>query len=750
MKTHSKVKFIVIAIIMFFVATGFCVLNSTVSQATIIPSESGAENDNQRIVQEVAKAYYLKGDNIQYEGARRNQYGAPEEVTSQSASYLVCSGFTYATYYNAFNLVTPEVTIKINAYGRDFYQKLGHEDVVLYEGAEHQNKITSETYHDDILNLLQVGDIISYYRGDGGHATLVYDFKYDNNGRKTEAIILHSTSNFIKTTNKLSHGLSWNDAAPNSITGVDEGTVQYSDLTHLINWTKSASNFTIYRPLAQASAGVYNRVSCTGTGSNIDNITCSSERSPLTQKESSLARLAYPGIQIEKTVDAFNGSVVEPGDTLTYTISITNNSNAEYKNIPITENIPTDLVSSNTGASQLKWTISSIPAGATYHQSYSVKVKNDTTLKGREIISTGNVANIPSATVTNTIGRNLTSEEKSKIVTSYNSLRTTHTGIDLINQIYVSALEQDLGLTHLKLAAHHNTDSNSDSVKERNRVCNPYFETTSSGALLNSVWGSTAGRNEILNQEHILAKNVLNHYYSVVNVSYQDTTTCLTKVEGVVTAAPKNWGLSNTGSPDTANRSDRAMRVYPETLQTGDILLYANTGSTMEGKDPVTKENGTYAFIWIENSDGVSGNFYGVNSLVDGTPLNQISGVNNKSANNLQTLFGKDYYVILRPSLTMTESVNPEPEPIPEPTPEPEPVPVPDIPEEGDQSSNDKNTGIIEIPNTGAKESVQESNPMSNIASAAIVVAVIVIIRITAPIFRRKILGHSVQFGRKQ
>ena len=38
----------------------------------------------------------------------------------------------------------------------------------------------------------------------------------------------------------------------------------------------------------------------------------------------------------------------------------------------------------------------------------------------------------------------------------------------------------------------------------------------------------------------------------------------------------------------------------------------------------------------------------------DGSQLNKISGTNGIGSNNLQTLFGKDYYVILRPSITMT------------------------------------------------------------------------------------------------
>lgn len=90
--------------IFVFITMHCLVLPQNPSLATIKPSEISTENDNQKIIQEIASAYYRKGDNIQYESQRRSQYISPEDITNQYASYLVCSGFTYATYYNAFNM----------------------------------------------------------------------------------------------------------------------------------------------------------------------------------------------------------------------------------------------------------------------------------------------------------------------------------------------------------------------------------------------------------------------------------------------------------------------------------------------------------------------------------------------------------------------------------------------------------------------------------------------------------------------
>ena len=263
-------------------------------------------------------------------------------------------------------------------------------------------------------------------------------------------------------------------------------------------------------------------VNCDGTGTNINNYTCTSQTSTFDQKDSSLSRIAYKGIQIEKTVDVFNGSVVEPGDTLTYTISITNNSDSEYNNISLVESIPTDLVVAENGSSILNWNVDTIPASTTYRKNYRVKVKNDKSLIGKKIISKGTVANIPSSTVTNTIGYNLNTTEKTAIESAYNDLKNTYSGINLIDKIYQKSLGYSLELTDLKLAAHHNTGNDSNNIKNLNQNCNSYFESTNSDALLNTVWGLYEGRNEILNQDHPLAKNVLNNYYSALFTEYQE------------------------------------------------------------------------------------------------------------------------------------------------------------------------------------------------------------------------------------
>lgn len=717
MKTTNKHKKILRITICAFVGAltmSFLHFSSYLtSMATIIPSADGATNDNQRIIQEVAKAFYLKGDSIQYELPRRDQFIAPEDITSQSAAYMVCSSFTYAIYYNAFGLVTPLTTKSLNAYGHAFHDVVGHDDIVMYREGEMWPDTTAgkASLKNELLANLQVGDMITYYSSDSnsGHVVLVYDFEFDDSNNKTDAIVLHAVTSYKKNTNKLWYGLSWNNNEPNSITGIDEGTLNYDKLDRIINWITRPSDkndyFMLYRPLALGGS-TYNRASCDDVA--IEDVECSSEPDTFATTNTSLARLNYPGIQIEKTVNVFNGSVVKPGDTLTYDIAITNNSDSAYQNISIVENIPTNLVTASGGASQLNWTISSIAPGATSHQQYSVTVKNDTHLYGQQIISTGSVAGIPSAKVTNTIGNNLTSAEKASIVNAYNNLKNTYSGAKLIDQIYTNALGANLDLENAKLFEHHNATGNPDWVKNVNSACNPYFSLTDNGALLKSQYGKAIGRNAMLNTNHALTTSVLNNYYSSLYYYYKDTDSC------ECTMIHQKYWNEYENDPAIRERSARAIRVYPETLQTGDVLIYANTGTTKQNSDPITQEDGIYAFVWIEGNQG--GNFYGVNSLVNGSPQNEIYGVNNESANSLQTLFGKDYYVILRPALSMVEESE-------DPTVDPDDTKPDDEPADGSNTEIDgSTTEEPTIPNTGSSGAAQSNSISDNLMVAGFII----------------------------
>ena len=110
----------------------------------------------------------------------------------------------------------------------------------------------------------------------------------------------------------------------------------------------------------------------------------------------------------------------------------------------------------------------------------------------------------------------------------------------------------------------------------------------------------------------------------------------------------KNW--ENMVYPES--RSQRADTVYKDNFKTGDILIYKNTQDP-EGKDVTyQKEDGIYYLIYIDEESKIT---------VDGEEFCGFIGINEDGKMNkittdytsLQTLLGKDYYAILRPSMTM-------------------------------------------------------------------------------------------------
>ena len=111
-------------------------------------------------------------------------------------------------------------------------------------------------------------------------------------------------------------------------------------------------------------------------------------------------------------------------------------------------------------------------------------------------------------------------------------------------------------------------------------------------------------------------------------------------------------------------------------LKTGDILIYINRNDIVYSvdnnqltKNYITYENGEYSYIYIEGKGFVGVNLGddGISNTLDDRNeftakyykdknLELCSNCNNPSdeflqMGNLLTLFGKDYYVILRPSL---------------------------------------------------------------------------------------------------
>ena len=168
--------------------------------------------------------------------------------------------------------------------------------------------------------------------------------------------------------------------------------------------------------------------------------------------------MKYSSIYIEKTVDAFNNSIVGLQDTLEYSINIRNESNTKYDTFNVIENISeyVDIVDAGNGVvdnNTINWKIDNLNPGESVEINYKVKVKNDTNILDKKIISNGTVAGIPSSTITNTVSSNLNNLEKNKISEKAQELLSNknYKGKELISQLYNNSVGFSLDLEDLDI-----------------------------------------------------------------------------------------------------------------------------------------------------------------------------------------------------------------------------------------------------------------------------------------------------------
>ena len=588
----------------------------------IVVVNAATLTDEQKALIETAKAYYRKFDKIQYCSYRRNSFFSPEEATKDSEKYMVCSGFTYNVYKQSLGLLIPNATATITAAA---YNNAGENDIIHQWKKEDIDSVIASSNIDSAVNTffnqmyntyhLQAGDLIILLKKESGHVIMIND-EITTSGVVTDANILHSTSSYEKVTNKITKGLSYNNNGT-----VQKGTLK-TQLTSFFNSGKYAY-LTIYRPLVNNN-GKYNYYHCTLKDPELDsyvpsNFDCTKKEKTYEIQPAARSRIKYPDIDIDKVVSGvdkqiINNSTINIGDELVYTITVTNNSTTTYSNVKVSENISPlvdyfTATGENLSGKVLTYTIPSIAPGEKQVLTYTVEVKNDTSLINKVVESTGMVDDkIKTATIKNRI--TLDNIDGQKIVDAYNSLKSTSTkkGISFVQEVYEKA---SLGLDF--------TLNNFDITS--------LFSLTHGNSL----------KTIKLNEESKYIDYILNNYYGALFTSSDGKEVYL-----------RYWYNSET-------YSDRATKIYKEHLKTGDILIYKNEN------DSITKENGEYAFIYVGD------NFYGINSLTDGTPKNiydvnaymETGNPNNTNSPYLTTLLGKDYYVILRPSLETSISKTP-------------------------------------------------------------------------------------------
>ena len=638
-------------------------------------------------IKEVAYSYYMRSKNLQYSVPKKS-WITPEDSTQQNIKYTSCSFFVENVYKDIFEEYIPSACMYFLSYAEQY---VGEPEIIAYSYLKEDKSREMKVYSpdkknkyeiiknptiNDIIPLVQIGDILTH----NDHVFIIYDVVKDKNGKVIEAIYMESmyglggsyvSSKIPRERIKLSNGeviifgnfaLYLNSKLNKGFEeGLVEGSLHFNNLSISIQWvnlnlSSNEKEYAIIRIINKDSNGNA-IIKCKDLNKynykihHDDIINLSDKIIDRSQK--------FRHLFIEKIVNKNNNNIVEIGDILNYKIIIKNNYNQDYNyDLIITENLSKyitydihyenkEIISFNYDRNNKKliWNIGKLKKGEEIIINYIVKV---TSGKPKDVIeSTGYVNNIPSSVVRNIIGININKKKQELIKENFEKLKKEYSGKKLINEIYKETFDKDIkfdefDITNLiKINTLNSTKSDSLSLNKNNGFY---------GAILDNYWSALAS---------------IKHTY--INGGEEVNIHNLKMFE-------------RTYSPE--RRQDY---IYKETLKTGDILIYRNnkdirysidTNKNKLNKKYITYEEGEYAYIYIENKG-----FVGINLGDDGkentkddrnefnakyykdnnlTLYELATNVNDEMLEivNLQTLFGKDYYVILRPSLCFDFSDN--------------------------------------------------------------------------------------------
>ncbi len=622
---RNRVKKILILgmviIISFFISCNFSmayeadIVYKIINDNTNLPLE-------QRAILELEQAFLNRGYRVRYHSYKKTFKLAPEQATSQHFTYLVCSAFPFDVYYQAFGIEIPYITAYMLDYGEQFNgtNPDGYDKDVLYfhkktaEESADSNFTRGLTVKDLIDLGLEPGDILIYT----GHAMMVQ--KVEGNklylihsamqGRDTKSI--KADGGVILMTNK-NTGKEVGTVNNFVLDADDASSLNTSTMKHI----NKQDRFAVIRPLLKKNGnytGKYYKLSY--SKKNNKNV-ITRELADYIVTDTTQRRLENIGIDIDKTVDVFYGSVVNLEQEITYSIKITNpTSNFTYEKMNIKEEI-SDLVEyvdgsasngGNISGNIVSWNLLPLEPGETVTLTYKVKVKNKKANFGKKIISKGSVNGIESATIPNVIG--YSGDNTTKINDAINKNKdSSDTGLTWVNNIYKDAYGIDLDLINFKM----------DEVVKN--VNDSYIYT--SDLVLNMELLDSKYKDMVLpGYYHTLYNRTSNGKYYIPYYERYD----------------KN-GI----------RFEHVDTMYVGNLKAGDILIYLNIQDYLVELNKTTNEETVY-----RNEDGYYAFVYDGTNFVGRNPDAITTGDRNVFSTelyNLETLYGKDVFVVLRPSL---------------------------------------------------------------------------------------------------
>lgn len=602
--------------------------------------------DLEEAIVEMAWAYYLKGGKLQYcsqelTGGLSKYYGgtyrltedaAPEYGTSDTTVYSVCSDFVYKVYYEALGYRMFGSGDYLDAVTTAMWMFC--EDVVLMRWLNDSYTLTEADLSygvtmDHVMSLeearaflanweenLRPGDVILPQ----GHAML-----YIGNGYVVDCW----GGKYSKTTGQeffeSEGGVHFLHRLEDLyLNGTDPVTTAYW-LTE--NFSKSW--FTVFRPLDFF-------LDTEDGDNNLGNDLLASDAVSLT--DSVRSRLAYPGMEIDRTVDITPYGTAATGQTLTYTVDISNCTTDEdyltyhqslnaaysgrnYSNLVVTETIPEGTVLSsgsithggvyNSFTNTITWNLN-VAAGASVELSYQVIV---TAPAGSTIVNDGGyVANIRSNSISNAVGGGKLSDEAQEALTEL-----ANTDLKLWGDGYqISKLGTDLQFAERIYAEAMGIELELPTVQEILDNLFTYQSITVSSGSIRYSGSQTA---KLFTQK----ESVPEGYQSVSSMM----------VDGYLGGLKLYF----------AQRGQNINEFRMEYLEPGDILVYAAMDGSTVAYDKVMVCAGDSTLLTLDTDQQLV--------VLDGSNLEQNNS--NPAFAELWKAYISDVFFVLRPSQVYTD-----------------------------------------------------------------------------------------------
>jgi len=386
--------------------------------------ENTLEN-RQKALTAVALAYTYKGlinqyglqdlnviDEFSGGGLRGNtlERNSPEENTKDLTLYQWCSSFVYDVVYHALGYQLNGDYVECRTDRLSSGNLLDKDIIVSHKYQLTGNDAVDRPIIDGIISELQPGDIVTYTMHSGaGHSMLVTN-DYTGDG---ELDILHRSGQRYDMATGMDH---------EEGVGIARGNLKMFQSGDNGLYDKARISVVRVTNLDPTVAGLTN---------------------------SAKARLTWPGLRIDRTVEGGVLASVEPGGTLTYNIAITNNSEQDHVGMPVMDKLdPHCTMVSQDGKPATTtfpvWSVD-VKAGETVTLTYTVKVEGK---PGEKIVSEGgSVAGIPSNVLTTTIQAFAPAAEKlqDKAVIDA-AAAASGSGAEFVNKLYEAATGVNPGL----------------------------------------------------------------------------------------------------------------------------------------------------------------------------------------------------------------------------------------------------------------------------------------------------------------